>query len=37
MRMEERLYFSYGSNINLNQMEYRCPDACVVGPVALEN
>lgn len=35
--MEERLYFAYGSNINLNQMEYRCPDACVVGPVALEN
>ena len=35
--MEDRLYFAYGSNINLGQMEYRCPDACVVGPMALEN
>ena len=31
------LYFAYGSNINLNQMAYRCPDASVVGPVTLEN
>lgn len=35
--MADTLYFAYGSNINLGQMEYRCPDACVVGPVALEN
>ncbi len=34
---EDRLYFAYGSNINLDQMDYRCPDACVVGPVVLEN
>ena len=34
---EDRLYFAYGSNINVEQMEYRCPDACIVGPVALEN
>ena len=34
---EDRLYFAYGSNINLEQMSYRCPDACVVGPVSLEN
>lgn len=34
---DDRLYFAYGSNINREQMEYRCPDACVVGPVALEN
>ena len=32
-----KLYFAYGSNINLDQMSYRCPDACVVGPVSLEN
>ena len=32
-----KLYFAYGSNINLEQMERRCPDACIVGPVALEN
>lgn len=35
--MTDTLYFAYGSNINLDQMELRCPDACVVGPVALEN
>ncbi len=35
--MEEILYFAYGSNINLEQMEHRCPDAQVVGPVTLEN
>ena len=33
---ETRLYFAYGSNINLDQMAYRCPDAEVVGPVTLE-
>ena len=31
-----KLYFAYGSNINLDQMAYRCPDAQVVGPVTLE-
>ena len=31
-----KLYFAYGSNINLEQMAYRCPDASVVGPVTLE-
>ena len=35
--MENTLYFAYGSNINLDQMAYRCPDASVVGPVTLEN
>lgn len=34
--MENTLYFAYGSNINLDQMSYRCPDAQVVGPVMLE-
>ncbi len=34
--MENTLYFAYGSNINLGQMEYRCPDVSVVGPVVLE-
>ena len=23
--MEKPLYFAYGSNINLDQMRYRCP------------
>ena len=31
-----KLYFAYGSNINLDQMACRCPDAEVVGPVTLE-
>ena len=31
-----KLYFAYGSNINLDQMTYRCPDAQAVGPVTLE-
>ena len=34
--MENTLYFAYGSNINLDQMSYRCPDASVMGPVTLE-
>lgn len=34
--MENTLYFAYGSNINLDQMACRCPDASVVGPVTLE-
>ena len=31
------LYFAYGSNINLEQMAHRCPDATVVGPVVLDH
>ena len=33
--MADKYYFAYGSNINLNQMERRCPDATVVEPVVL--
>ena len=33
--MPERLYFAYGSNINLDQMAFRCPAAQVVSPVTL--
>ena len=29
--MAKRLYFAYGSNINLEQMAVRCPAAQVVG------
>ena len=32
---DTRLYFAYGSNINLEQMAHRCPDAEVVGSVTL--
>lgn len=34
--MSNKLYFAYGSNINLSQMACRCPDAKVVEPVVLE-
>ncbi len=34
--MKNSYYFAYGSNINLDQMADRCPDAQVVGPVVLE-
>ncbi len=33
--MAGKLYFAYGSNINLDQMAQRCPEAEVVGPVTL--
>ena len=33
---ETRLYFAYGSNINLDHMAHRCPKAEVVGPVTLD-
>jgi len=35
--MEEKLYFAYGSNINLEQMAVRCPAATPVCPVVLDN
>ncbi len=34
--MERKLYFAYGSNINLNQMAERCPDAEVVATAILD-
>ena len=32
----EQLYFAYGSNINLEQMNWRCPEAEVFGAAVLE-
>ena len=32
----EKLYFAYGSNLNLGQMAVRCPQAGVVGKAVLE-
>lgn len=32
----ENLYFAYGSNMNLGQMEYRCPAAVPVGAARLD-
>ena len=34
---QERLYIAYGSNLNLPQMERRCPTAKVVGPSEINN
>ena len=36
IEIKEKHYFAYGSNMNLNQMAFRCPDAEVVEPVRLE-
>ncbi|MGI6175201.1 MAG: gamma-glutamylcyclotransferase family protein [Christensenellales bacterium] len=33
--MRKRLYFAYGSNINLDQMAGRCPNAVPIMPVTL--
>ena len=35
--MSEHLYFAYGSNMNMDQMAFRCPDASVVGVVRVED
>ena len=35
--MSNQLYFAYGSNMNLNQMAFRCPDAEVIESVQVEN
>lgn len=35
--MEKMYYLAYGSNLNLNQMAYRCPDAKAVGSVILKD
>lgn len=35
--MEKRYYIAYGSNLNIRQMQRRCPDARVVGTSEIEN
>ena len=35
--MRGKLYIAYGSNLNLEQMQYRCPTAKFVGTGILEN
>ena len=35
--MSEQLYFAYGSNMNMDQMAFRCPDASVVGVVRVDD
>lgn len=35
--MERKIYGAYGSNINLRQMAYRCPNAKVIGQGILKD
>ena len=35
--MSKRYYVAYGSNLHLGQMDYRCPDAKIVGTGYLNN
>lgn len=35
--MNKTLYLAYGSNLNLEQMAYRCPTAKPVGQVVLKD
>ena len=34
--MSRKEYFAYGSNLNFEQMAYRCPEATVVGTAKLD-
>ncbi|WP_312907026.1 gamma-glutamylcyclotransferase family protein [Tissierella praeacuta] len=34
---KDKLYIAYGSNLNLNQMKYRCPTARVIGTSELKD
>ena len=36
IHLEKKLYFAYGSNMDDEQMNFRCPDAQVVEAVRLE-
>ena len=35
--MEKKIYFAYGSNLNHEQMAYRCPNAEFIGIGIIEN
>lgn len=37
MNEKQRLYIAYGSNLNLEQMAFRCPTAKVVGKSELKD
>ena len=36
-RTNKKLYVAYGSNLHLEQMSFRCPDASVVGSGVIKN
>lgn len=35
--MKNKVYIAYGSNLNLKQMKYRCPDSKVLGTAMLQD
>lgn len=35
--MKRRYYLAYGSNLNIEQMKYRCPKAKLIGTTVIEN
>ncbi|MGN0609845.1 MAG: gamma-glutamylcyclotransferase family protein [Oscillospiraceae bacterium] len=35
--MEKRYYIAYGSNLNIEQMKVRCPNARVIGTAAIKD
>ncbi|MFA5546523.1 MAG: gamma-glutamylcyclotransferase family protein [Sphaerochaetaceae bacterium] len=37
MKTKRKTYLAYGSNMNLDQMEWRCPNAAVQGTSTLHN
>ena len=37
MKTTKTLYLVYGSNLSMQQMDYRCPDARIVGTAEIEN
>ena len=34
--MQKRYYLAYGSNLNIEQMRYRCPSARIIGTARIE-
>lgn len=37
MKNNKKIYLAYGSNLNINQMMQRCPDARIYGSSEIEN
>ena len=35
--MDRKLYIAYGSNLSVEQMDFRCPDATIVGAATLSD
>ena len=35
--MDKRYYLAYGSNLNVEQMRYRCPTARIIGTAVIED